>query len=309
MKVFTTIPNYPSENKSIVTIGTFDGVHLGHRVVLRRMREIAKKTKGKSVLLTFSPHPRYVLHKDNQDMKLITTLQEKQDLINQAGLDNLVIHEFTKKFSRIKPVNFVRDILVEQLNVHTLVIGYDHHFGRNREGSIQELTTLADLYDFNIEKIDPQYFEDVTVSSSKIRKLIEKGEMVKAKQYLGYEFMLNGKVIKGNSLGKTINFPTANIVVENKWKILPADGVYAVKIVLEAKEYKGMMNIGQKPTVDGNGISLEVNIFDFNQDIYGKGIEIRFVKRIRDERKFENLLGLKKQLLIDRNKARKILGQ
>ena len=308
MKVFTSIPDYPSENKSIVTIGTFDGVHLGHRVILRRMKEIAKKTKGKSVLLTFSPHPRHVLHKDNQDMKLITTLQEKQDLINQAGLDNLVIHEFTKKFSRIKPVNFVRDILVEQLNVHTLVIGYDHHFGRNREGSIQELTTLADLYDFNIEKIDPQYFEDVTVSSSKIRKLIEKGEMVKAKQYLGYEFMLNGKVIKGNSLGKTINFPTANIVVEDKWKILPADGVYAVKIVLEAKEYKGMMNIGQKPTVDGNGISLEVNIFDFNQDIYGKGIEIRFVKRIRDERKFENLLGLKKQLLIDRNKARKILG-
>ena len=308
MKVFTTIPNYPSENKSIVTIGTFDGVHLGHRVVLRRMREIAKKTKGESVLLTFFPHPRHVLHKDNQDMKLITTLQEKQDLINQAGLDNLVIHEFTKKFSRIKPVNFVRDILVEQLNVHTLVIGYDHHFGRNREGSIQELTTLADLYDFNIEKIDPQYFEDVTVSSSKIRNLIEKGEMVKAKQYLGYEFMLNGKVIKGNSLGKTINFPTANIVVENKWKILPADGVYAVKIVLEAKEYKGMMNIGQKPTVDGNGLSLEVNIFDFNQDIYGKGIEIRFVKRIRDERKFENLQGLKKQLLIDRNNARKILG-
>ena len=308
MKVFTTIPNYPSENKSIVTIGTFDGVHLGHRVVLRRMREIAKKTKGKSVLLTFSPHPRHVLHKDNQDMKLITTLQEKQDLINQAGLDNLVIHEFTKKFSRIKPVNFVRDILVEQLNVHTLVIGYDHHFGRNREGSIQELTTLADLYDFNIEKIDPQYFEDVTVSSSKIRKLIEKGEMVKAKQYLGYEFMLNGKVIKGNSLGKTIGFPTANIKVENKMKIYPADGVYAVKININEREYNGMMNIGQKPTVGGNGISLEVNIFDFNQDIYGKGIEIRFVKRIRDERKFENLLGLKKQLLIDRNKARQILG-
>ena len=307
MKVFTSIPDYPFENKSIVTIGTFDGVHLGHRVILKRMKEIAKKTKGKSVLLTFSPHPRHVLHKDNQDMKLITTLQEKQDLINQAGLDNLVIHEFTKKFSRIKPVNFVRDILVEQLNVHTLVIGYDHHFGRNREGSIQELTTLADLYDFNIEKIDPQYFEDVTVSSSKIRKLIEKGEMVKAKQYLGYEFMLNGKVIKGNSLGKTINFPTANIVVENKWKILPADGVYAVKIVLEAKEYKGMMNIGQKPTVDGNGISLEVNIFDFNQDIYGKGIEIRFVKRIRDERKFEDLQALKKQLLIDKNKALQIL--
>ena len=308
MKVYHSIDQFPSGINTAITIGTFDGLHRGHKYILKRLNERAEKQKAESVLLTFSPHPRHVLHKDNQNMKLITTLQEKQDLINQAGLDNLVIHEFTKKFSRIKPVNFVRDILVEQLNVHTLVIGYDHHFGRNREGSIQELTTLADLYDFNIEKIDPQYFEDVTVSSSKIRKLIEKGEMVKAKQYLGYEFMLNGKVIKGNSLGKTINFPTANIVVEDKWKILPADGVYAVKIVLEAKEYKGMMNIGQKPTVDGNGISLEVNIFDFNQDIYGKGIEIRFVKRIRDERKFEDLQGLKKQLLIDRNKAMQILG-
>jgi len=307
VKVFTTIPNYPSENKSIVTIGTFDGVHLGHRVVLRRMREIAKKTKGESVLLTFSPHPRHVLYKDNQDMKLITTLQEKQDLLNQAGLDNLVIHEFTKKFSRIKPANFVRDILVEQLNVHTLVIGHDHHFGRNREGSIDELTTLAELYDFNIEKIDPQYFEDVTVSSSKIRKLIEKGEMLKAMHYLGYAFLLSGKVIKGNSLGKTIGFPTANIKVENKLKIYPADGVYAVKININEREYNGMMNIGQKPTVGDNSKTLEVNIFDFNHDIYGNGIKVRFVKRIRDERKFENLQELKKQLLIDRNKARQIL--
>ena len=216
MKIYHSIDQFPSNINTVITIGTFDGLHKGHQHILKRLNEIAEKQKVESVLLTFSPHPRHVLHKDNQDMKLITTLQEKQDLINQAGLDNLVIHEFTKKFSRIKPVNFVRDILVEQLNVHTLVIGYDHHFGRNREGSIQELTTLADLYDFNIEKIDPQYFEDVTVSSSKIRKLIEKGEMVKTKQYLGYEFMLNGKVIKGNSLGKTINFPTANIVIENK---------------------------------------------------------------------------------------------
>jgi len=272
------------------------------------MREIAKKTKGESVLLTFFPHPRHVLHFDDQDMKLINTLDEKQDLLCESGLDNLVIHEFTKKFSRIKSANFVRDILVEKLKVHTLVIGHDHHFGRNREGSIGELMALSKLYDFKIEKIDPQLFEDIAVSSTKIRQLIEKGEMVKAKQYLGYNFLLSGKVIKGNSVGKTIGFPTANIEVENKWKLHPSDGVYAVKINIDQREYNGMMNIGHKPTIGDNSKTLEVNIFDFNKEIYGQKIEIRFVKRIRDERKFEDLACLKEQLIIDRNRARQILG-
>ena len=308
MKVISSIPNFPSENKTIITIGTFDGVHLGHKVILARLNEIAKKTKYKSVLLTFSPHPRHVLQKDDQEMKLINTLNEKQDLLEKAGLDNLVVHEFTKEFSRIKSINFVRDILVEKLNVHTLVIGYDHHFGRNREGSIPELKVLAELYDFSIELISPQLFQDVTISSTKIRQLLEKGEIEKANHYLGYDFFINGKVVKGNGIGKTIGFPTANILIKNKWKLLPSDGVYAVKVNINDRCFKGMMNIGQKPTVDGKGKSLEVHIFDFSNDIYGKAIKVKVIKRIRDEKKFKDLQGLKKQLFIDKNRVIQILG-
>ncbi|MBC8265856.1 MAG: bifunctional riboflavin kinase/FAD synthetase [Flavobacteriales bacterium] len=308
MKVFSSIPNFYTENKSIITIGTFDGVHLGHKVILARLKEITKKTKQQSVLLTFFPHPRYVLQKDDQEMKLINTLKEKQDLLAKQGLDNLVVHEFTKKFSRIKSANFVRDILVEKLKVHTLVIGHNHHFGRNREGSILELTVLAELYGFNIEMIPPQLFQDVAVSSTKIRNFLGKGKIEKANQYLGYDFSLSGKVIKGNSIGKTIGFPTANIKLEDKYKLQPADGVYAVKVIAQNKEYKGMMNIGMKPTVDGEDKSLEVNIFDFSDDIYGKEIKVLFIKRIRDEKKFEDLYELKKQLIIDKNKSVKILG-
>ena len=308
MKVFSSIPNFPLENKTIITIGTFDGVHLGHKVILARLNEIAKKTKYKSVLLTFSPHPRHVLQKDDQEMKLINTLNEKQDLLEKAGLDNLVVHEFTKEFSRIKSINFVRDILVEKLNVHTLVIGYDHHFGRNREGSIPELKVLAELYGFSIELISPQLFQDVTISSTKIRQLLEKGEIEKANHYLGYDFFINGKVVKGNGIGKTIGFPTANILIKNKWKLLPSDGVYAVKVNINDRCFKGMMNIGQKPTVDGKGKSLEVHIFDFSNDIYGKVIKVKVIKRIRDEKKFKDLQGLKKQLFIDKNRVIQILG-
>ena len=308
MKVFSSIPNFSSENKTIITIGTFDGVHLGHKVILARLNEIAKKTKYKSVLLTFSPHPRHVLQKDDQEMKLINTLNEKQDLLEKAELDNLVVHEFTKEFSRIKSINFVRDILVEKLNVHTLVIGYDHHFGRNREGSIPELKVLAELYDFSIEMISPQLFQDVTISSTKIRQLLEKGEIEKANHYLGYDFFINGKVVKGNGIGKTIGFPTANILIKNKWKLLPSDGVYAVKVNINDRCFKGMMNIGQKPTVDGKGKSLEVHIFDFSNDIYGKAIKVKVIKRIRDEKKFKDLQGLKKQLFIDKNRVIQILG-
>ena len=308
MKVFSSIPKFSSENKTIITIGTFDGVHLGHKVILNRLNKISKKTKHKSVLLTFFPHPRHVLQKDDQEMKLINTLNEKQYLLEKVGLDNLVMHEFTKEFSRIRSINFVRDILVEKLNVHTLVIGYDHHFGRNREGSIAELKVLSELYDFNIEMISPQLFQDVTVSSTKIRQLLEKGEIEKANHYLGYDFFINGEVVKGNGIGKTIGFPTANILIKNKWKLLPSDGVYAVKVNINDRCFKGMMNIGQKPTVDGKGKSLEVHIFDFSNDIYGKAIKVKVIKRIRDEKKFKDLQGLKKQLFIDKNRVIQILG-
>ena len=308
MKVYHSIDQFPSNINTVITIGTFDGLHKGHQYILKRLNEIAEKQKAESVLLTFSPHPRYVLQKDDQEMKLINTLNEKQDLVEKAGLDNLVVHEFTKEFSRIKSINFVRDILVEKLNVHTLVIGYNHHFGRNRKGSIPELKVLAELYDFSIEMISPQLFQDVTVSSTKIRQLLEKGEIEKANHYLGYDFFINGKVVKGNGIGKTIGFPTANILIKNKWKLLPSDGVYAVKVNINDRFLKGMMNIGQKPTVDGKGKSLEVHIFDFSNDIYGKAIKVKVKKRIRDEKKFKDLQGLKKQLFIDKNRVIQILG-
>lgn len=308
MQIFSSIPNLSSaKNKSIITIGTFDGVHMGHKVILDRLNKISSRQKGKSILITFFPHPRHVLHKEDQEMRLINTLDEKKELLEKAGLDILIINKFTKDFSRIKSVNFVRDILVDQLKVDTLVIGYDHHFGRNREGSINELEGLAELYGFNIEMVPPQLFQDIAVSSTKIRKLLESGKIERANHYLGYNFFINGKVVKGNGIGKKINFPTANILINNELKILPCDGVYAVLLSLGNKKYKGMMNIGLNPTLNGKIRSLEVNIFDFNQDIYGQEIKVSFIKRIRDEKRFKDIEGLKRQLIIDKKKIKNIL--
>ena len=308
MKVFSSISDFSSDKESVITIGTFDGVHLGHRTILSQLNEIAKKVNGESTLITFFPHPRYVLYAEDQDMRLLNTLDEKKTLLEEIGIDNLIVHEFTKKFSRIKSSNFIRDILVEKLKVHTLIIGYNHHFGRNREGSFDELISLAELYDFKIEMISAQNYEDATVSSTKIRQLIEKGDIEKANNYLGYEYFVNGEVIIGNGVGNDLGFPTANILVKNKWKLLPIDGVYAVKVIVDGSLFNGMMNIGKKPTVNGKYKSLEVNIFNFSSDIYGKEIKIRFFKRVRDEKKFESLDSLKKQLVRDRNKVQQILG-
>ena len=308
MKTFSSIPDFPLETKTIITIGTFDGVHLGHSVILNRLNAITEKTKMQSVLLTFFPHPRHVLQKTDQNMKLINTLDEKKILLEKSGLNNLVVQEFTKEFSRIQSANFVRDYLVEKLNLHTLVIGYDHHFGRNREGSIKELTVLSEIYGFNIEMISPQIFEDVAVSSTKIRKLLEKGEIEQANHYLGYTFFIFGKVIRGNAIGKTIGFPTSNIEIENKWKLYPAEGVYAVQVILEERTYKGMMNIGNRPTVEGDKKTLEVHLLDFSEDIYEKQLQIKFIKKIREEKKFENLDALKQQLIIDKNKVEHLIG-
>jgi len=309
VKIFSSIPDLPSENKTIITIGTFDGVHLGHSVIIKRLNTLAQKTKLQSVLLTFFPHPRHVLQIDDQDMRLINTLDEKKMLLENSGLDNLVVHEFTKEFSRIQSANFVRDYLVGKLNLHTLVIGYDHHFGRNREGSIKELTALSELYGFNIEMISPQLFENVAVSSTKIRNLLEDGDIEKSNRYLGYEFFLFGKVVRGNAIGKKIGFPTANIEIQNKFKLHPANGVYAVKVILEERVFKGMMNIGTKPTLEGGKKTIEVHMIDFSEDIYGKELQIKFIKKIREEKKFKNLDALKQQLLVDKNKIEHLIDR
>lgn len=308
MKVYHSIREFSPSFKPIITLGTFDGVHLGHQFILKRMNELAQKQNGESVLLTFYPHPRMVLYPDNQQLSLINTLEEKKEQLAQSGLKHLIVQDFTKEFSRMKSVNFVRDVLVNQLKVHQLVIGYDHHFGRNREGTHEELIQLAQLYHFQLEKIPAQQLSDIAVSSTKIRKAIAAGAMLQANKYLNYIFMIHGTVIQGKSRGKTLGYPTANIAINNKWKILPADGVYAVQLHLGEDIFYGMMNIGINPTFDGTEKSVEVHIFEFNQDIYGEAIKISVLERIRDEKKFDSIERLKKQLYIDEYKCKKILG-
>tara|TARA_B100000795_G_scaffold190976_1_gene145557 strand:+ start:113 stop:1045 length:933 start_codon:yes stop_codon:yes gene_type:complete len=305
VKVYHSIDQFTTEAKTTLTIGTFDGAHKGHKYVLKRLSEMAEKAGNESVLLTFYPHPRHVLYPDNQDLKLLNTIDEKIEELKKSGLQHFVIHEFTKEFSRTKSVNFIRDLLVNKLNMGQMVVGYDHHFGRNREGSYEELKGLSELYNFELEQIPPQDEGDVTVSSTKIRKLLCIGDVEKANIYLGYSYHINGKVVRGNEIGRTIGFPTANILVENKWKLIPADGVYAVKVQLAGKQYFGMLNIGERPTIADDKHVIEVHIFGFSADVYGSKIKVELEKRIRDERQFDTLEHLKNQLQVDANNCKR----
>jgi riboflavin kinase/FMN adenylyltransferase len=308
VKVYHSIEQFPSDIKSILTIGTFDGVHKGHQYVLDRLNEIAKKEGGESVLLTFYPHPRHVLHPDDQALKLLNSIEEKIKELEKSGLQHFIIHQFTPEFSRTKSINFIRDLLVNKLQMKYMVVGYDHHFGRNREGSYDDLVSFSELYDFKLEQIPPQDEGDVTVSSTKIRKLLLAGDIEIANTYLGYPYLLTGKVVKGNEIGRTISYPTANIALENKWKLIPADGVYAVKVVVGDMLYYGMLNIGNRPTISDGDRVIEVHVFNFSADIYGADIRVEFVKRVRDEKQFDSLGALKSQLKIDENKCRRYLG-
>lgn len=299
MKIYNSLDDFKVDCKTIVTIGTFDGVHLGHRYIINHLNKIAKKVNGESVLLTFSPHPRLVIHKENSTLKLIDTIEEKKIKLEKIGLKHLIIQEFSKDFSRMKYVNFVRDVLVKKLNVDYLVIGYDHHFGRNREGSINELRYLSDLYNFNLEQIPPQKDNDIAVSSTKIRNLIDKGDIIKANRYLGHAFILRGKVIHGEKIGRQIGFPTANIETE-KNKLIPKSGVYFVNVYIEKKIFNGMLNIGSKN-------KIEVHIFDFKGDLYGQKIEIEFLDWIRPTMTFKNNEDLRLQLQKDKLTCQKII--
>ena len=305
MKVYHSIEEFPSEINTIITIGTFDGVHKGHKQVIKKLNNIAKKQGFESVVLTLYPHPRHVLYPDDQQLKLLNTIDEKIEELKKSGLQHFVVHEFTKEFSRTKSVNFIRDLLVNKLKMKHMVVGYNHHFGRNREGSYNDLKELAELYNFELEKIPPQNEGDVTISSTKVRELLLAGDVEKAATYLGYSYPINGKVVKGNARGRTIGFPTANILVENKWKLIPPDGVYAVKVKLDVKQFYGMLNMGKRPTLSNNEYRIEVHIFDFSADIYDADIKVEFIKRIREEKQFENLELLKKQLQIDENNCKK----
>ncbi|WP_452219733.1 bifunctional riboflavin kinase/FAD synthetase [Lacinutrix salivirga] len=285
---------------SILTIGTFDGVHIGHQKIIKRLIEVGKSKNLTATVLTFFPHPRMVLQKD-ANIKLINTIEEKAEILKRLGLDNLVVKKFTKEFSRLTAEEFVSNILVEDLNAKYIIVGYDHHFGRNRTANINDLRHFGIVNDFEVEEISAQDINNVAVSSTKIREALNQGDINTANTYLGYNFMLNGTVVKGKGIGKTINFPTANLSILETYKLIPKQGVYAVKSNYNNKTIYGMMNIGNNPTVNGNKETIEIHFFDFNQDIYNQCFTIELLSRVRDEVKFESLDHLKTQLEKDKN--------
>ena len=295
--------DYDQIKDSVVTIGTFDGVHLGHQKIIKRLVAIAHAEQLQALVLTFFPHPRMVVQKDTS-IKLINTIDEKADLIQDLGVDHLVIKAFTKDFSRLTSLEYVRDVLVNKLHVKHIIVGYDHHFGRNRTANTSDLKEFGAFYGFKVTEITAQEVGDVAVSSTKIRSALAEGSIKVANQFLGYNFMLNGTVVIGKGLGNTIQFPTANLQIEESYKLIPKKGVYLVQSIIDAQLVYGMLNIGTNPTVsDANEISVEVFFFDFNQTLYGTALNIQFLDRIRDEIKFSGLLALKVQLEQDQQAA------
>jgi len=296
------ISKYIEEYPTVITIGTFDGVHIGHQKILNKIINHAKSTELKSSVLTFFPHPRMVLQKD-ADIKLLNTIDEKVTILERLGLDILIIHPFTKEFSRLTATAFVRDILVNTLNIKKVIIGYDHRFGRNRNANIQDLIAFGNALDFTVDEIPAQEIDDVSVSSTKIRKALEDGDIDTANSYLGYEYMLTGTIIKGKGIGRKLGFPTANLSIAEDYKLIPKNGAYIVKSTLNEQLVYGMMNIGFNPTVNGTEKSIEINFFDFDSDLYEKKIQVDILARLRDEHKFESVDALKAQLAKDKKKS------
>lgn len=306
MKVFRDIADFKDAGPTVVTTGTFDGVHLGHRKILQELIENARQDGLSSTLFTLYPHPRLVLNPD-ASIQLLNTLDERIELLSQTGLDNLIIYPFTKSFSRLTAVEYVRDILMNGLHARKVVVGYDHRFGKNREGNFDDLVELGHLYDFEVVKIGPKEIEGVNLSSTKIRNALLEGDLNTAHQYLGYRYFITGTVIEGKQLGRSLGFPTANVTINDRHKLLPKDGVYAVMVTLEGKKIKGMMNIGMRPTVESKGRSVEVHMFDFDNHIYGASLRIELVARMRNEIRFENLDQLREQLNKDKTTAQQVL--
>lgn len=306
LEIIHDVSSFHSSNRTIVTIGTFDGVHIGHQKILERLIFDAKEHDKKSVLLTFFPHPRMVLQKDVK-IELINTIEEKALLLENMGLDYLIIHPFSKEFSRLTALDFVRDILVNQLKTSKLVIGYDHHFGKNREGNIDQLREYSPLYDFDIEEISSQDIDNVSISSTKIRRALHEGNLKTANRFLGYHFTVNGTVVNGKRLGGKIGFPTANINVEESYKLIPKTGVYVVRSLINGSFVNGMMNIGYRPTVDGKHQTIEVHFFDFNQDLYHQKVTVELLYFLREEQKFDSVEDLIAQLKKDKETSLQFL--
>jgi len=293
------LKDYNSTKQSVITIGTFDGVHIGHKKIINQLTSISSKNNLISILLSFFPHPKMVLQND-KELKLINTIQEKEGLLNSLNLDYLIIKEFTKEFSRLSALEFVRDILVNKLNAKHIIIGYDHHFGRNRTANIEQLKEFGELYDFKVTEILAQDIDDIAISSTKIRKALINGEITLANKFLGYNFFFSGNVVHGNNIGKTISFPTANIKINTPYKLVPKNGVYIVKTIIDKQITFGMMNIGYNPTFNGKQKSIEIHFINFNKNIYNKNLIIEMILRIRNEIKFNTVVDLKKQLEQDK---------
>lgn len=299
MKTYNSISDFTSSKKSIVTIGTFDGVHIGHKKILEKVIQNALHEDCESVVLTFFPHPRMVLQADS-DIKLLNTVDEKIILLEKAGIDNVIIHPFSQEFSRLTAEEFVKTILVDKLNIQKIIIGHDHRFGRNRTANIDDLIQFGEKYDFDVEQISAQEINEIAISSTKIRNAIIDGAIALAKNYLGYNYFFSGTVVSGKQLGRTIGFPTANIEIDETYKLIPKNGVYIVKSYYNNKDIFGMMNIGNRPTVNGDHQTIEVNFFDFDENIYGQKLTITLLNRIRDEQKFASVDDLKMQLNEDK---------
>lgn len=300
MKIYHHLNEFKKLNNAVATIGTFDGVHYGHQKIVKRLCELARSTGGESVILTFFPHPRMIIDPENQDLKMINTMAEKAGILARLGVDHLIITPFTRDFSNIEPIDYIKDILVDTIGIKQLIVGYDHRFGKDRKGGMKELQELANQFDYKIEEIAEQDIDDVAVSSTKIRYALLEGDVALAASYLGYHFSIHGRVIKGDKIGRTIGFPTANIFIEETYKLIPSDGIYAVTVNMGGDTYKGMAYIGQRPTINGMTRNIEVNIFDFNQEIYGQDITMIFLEFLRHDVKFTGLEALKDQLKKDK---------
>ena len=301
MKVHRDLNNFNAHNP-VLTIGTFDGVHLGHRKIISRLHDLAASIDGESVIFTFDPHPRKVVSPSETNLRLLTTLDEKIALFEEAGIDHLIVYPFTPEFAKLTYEEFVEQILVGQIHVKSLVVGYDHKFGKGRQGDFDLLKSCADRLDFQIEKLDVLLVNESNVSSTKIREAIQVGDFETANAYLGYPFTIHGMVVEGQRLGRTIGYPTANIDAMDPDKIITGYGVYAVRVTVRNQTYTGMLNIGSRPTVNHNADhrTVEVNLFDFSDDIYGEPVEVVFYHKLREEQKFASLDALKEQLAQDR---------
>jgi riboflavin kinase/FMN adenylyltransferase len=312
MKIYRNLGEFTSVANAVVTIGTFDGVHVGHRKILQRLKELAAEINGETVILTFFPHPRMILHPEDQSLRMLTTIDEKSKLLEEIGIDHLIITPFTRDFSNLSPEEYIREILAEKIGTRRIVIGYDHRFGKNRTGSIAELRELGPRYGFYVEQIPEQDIHEVAVSSSRIRTALAAGDIATANDFLGYPFHLHGRVIKGDQLGRQLGYPTANLMTDEPYKIVPADGIFAVTASLAAcgdsGTLRGMAYIGNRPTVSGLQRNIEVNLFDFGDEIYGKYLRVNFHRFIRGDRQLSGLEALKVQLGKDKETVLRYFG-